>query len=157
VTVTAKDGSRRPAAVLALVVIDLILAFGGLISGQALIRDPSGNGVGLSPDLLKGTPVGDYTLVGVFLTTVLGIVPIVIAYGLVTRVRWSWTDPLNSWIHQLWSWTASLILGIVLILWIAIETILIGYESFLQPTIALLGALVICLSMLPSVRRHLSL
>jgi hypothetical protein len=41
-------------------------AFVGFMSGYGLLSSPSGEGLGLSPDLLEDAPVSDYTLASLF-------------------------------------------------------------------------------------------
>ncbi len=147
---------RRPAALKALVGIEMFFAIVGLASGLSLLSSPSGAGLGLSRDLLKNAPVSDYTLVGLFFVIVSGVLPILAAYGLIAKRRWRWTDPLNKWTGQNWAWTLTTALGIILILWIVVELVFVGpltgVGGVLQVIITALGFLVLVLVSRPSVR-----
>lgn len=152
---------RRPTGVTVLFVTQLVLAFVGLMSAYGLLSDPSGDGLELSLDLLENAPVGDFALVGLFFLAFYGILPAVAAFGLWTRPRWTWTDPINKWTGQHWAWTASAALGIILLLWIFVELIFVGLLTgiglALQIIITLLGLGVLVLVTRPSVRAHLKL
>jgi hypothetical protein len=142
-------------ALKALIATEGIFAFMGFASGFVLLFSPSGKVMGVS-HLLKNAPVGDFTLVGLFFVAFYGVLPALAAYGLWTQKRWRWTDVLNEWTGQHWAWTASAALGIILIIWIAVEVILLGFldgiGGVLQVVMAGLGLFVLALVMLPSVR-----
>lgn len=153
--------TSRPAALVALVIIEAIMTVLGLGSAFGLLLSPSGAGFGLSLDLLENTPVGDFTLVGLFFLVFYGALPGLATYGLVTKRRWLWTDPINKWTGQYWGWTASAAVGVILLVWIAVELVLLGFLSgiggVLQIVMALMGVLMLVLAMLPSVRSFMKL
>jgi len=146
----------RPRALRTLIAVNGLFAFMGFASGFGLLFSPSGTGMGLSLDLLENTPVRDFTLVGLFFVAFYGILPTFAAYGLWTRKRWRWTDFLNKWTGQHWAWTASVALGVILILWIVVELILLGFLSgiggVLQVAMTFVAILLLALAMLPSVK-----
>lgn len=141
--------------------IEVVFAFVGLMSGYAMLSDPSGEGMGLTLDYLENAPVGDYALVGLFFVLAYGILPAVAAFGLWKRPRWTWTDPLNKWTGQHWSWTATVALGAVMLIWILVEVVIVGLldgiGGALQAIVTILGIGIILLATRPSVRNHLKL
>ena len=153
--------TSQPAALKVLIVTEAIFALIGLISGYGMLSDPSGEGMGLPEDLLDDAPIGDYTLVGLFFVGFYGVLPSVAAYGLWTKKRWRWTDPLNKWTGQHWAWTASAVLGCILLMWIAVEILILGpmtgIGGALQVIITLLGAFVLVLVTRPSVKASMRL
>lgn len=76
-----------------------------------------------------------------------------LGYSLMKRPAWNGINMLNPFNRYHWVWTASLTSGLILLIWIATETLLIGYESILQPIMAAWGILIILLTLLPNVRR----
>jgi hypothetical protein len=106
--------------------------------------------------LLETTPIGDFTLVGLFFVACYGILPILAIYGLWKLPRWCWTDTVNKWTGQNWAWTATAVTGVILILWIAVEVVLIGspngFPRFLQAMMTLFGIVILALAMLPRVK-----
>ena len=122
---------------------------------------PSGEGMGLPSDLLDNTPLGDFTLVGLFFAAFYGALPTLATYGLMTRKRWRWTDVINRWTGQHWGWTASAAVGVTLLVWIVVEVALLGVLSgiggVLQAAMAALGVWMLVLAFLPSVRSSMKL
>lgn len=153
---TGTVARSRPPAIYVLVALEAILAFLGLFSGTSFLQDPSGESHGMDLAVLEGTPVGDYTLVGLFFVIAYGILPILAIFGLLRLPRWSWTDAINKWTGQNWAWTATAATGVILIVWIAVEVMFIGspdgFPRFLQIMMTLLGVVIVTLAMLPRVR-----
>ncbi|WP_435346336.1 hypothetical protein [Haloarchaeobius sp. HRN-SO-5] len=134
----------RPAEVWVLLIGTLFLSLTALIGGFYLVRDPTGQSIGLvmAVDLshLDGTPFTTYTIPGLILVVFLGLYPLAVLYGQLTR--------------RSWAWSGSLLMGIVLLVWIVVEVYLIGYISPLQPAYGLVGIALVALCLLPSVRRY---
>jgi len=153
-----RGGTTRPVPVIALVLLEAILAFFGFASGSQFILDPSGGTHNMDTSILEGTPVGDFLLVGVFFVTCYGILQILTIYGLWKLPRWRWTDPINKWTGQNWAWTATAATGVVLIVWIIVEIYYIGspdgFPRFLQVSFALLGIVILALTLLPRTRAY---
>jgi hypothetical protein len=153
---TGAVANARPLAVVILIVLEGVLAFLGLASGTQFLRDPSGGTHDMDTTILEGTPVGDFALVGLFFITAFGILPILTIYGLWKLPRWRWTDAVNKRTGQNWAWTATVAIGLILIVWIAVEVALIGspdgFPRFLQIMMTLLGIVILALVMLPRVR-----
>jgi hypothetical protein len=137
-------------------ILGVLLVILGLPSGIALMTDPSGEGVGLPSNVLDDLPVDDYLLVGIFLVVVYGILPMIVVYGLWSRPKWHWTDFLSRLTGEHWSWTGTLVLGMVQVLWIAAQSVYLGFGHVYQWIILLNGIGMIGLSMVPSVRRFLA-
>ena len=149
----------RPVSVKLLVVFEILFGFLGLMSAYTLLTEPSGIGMGLSTDLLKYAPVGDFALVGMFFLAFYFILPMIAAYGLLARPRWKWTDAINRWTGQNWAWTATVALGTIMLLWIVIELVFVGplggIGGALQIIISVLGIGVLIGTFRPSVREYL--
>lgn len=87
----------------------------GIFGGAALVLDPTGDHLGLPLFFLEGTPFNNYLYPGLILLTVLGILPSAVFVGL--------------WKRSPWSGKGSLLVGVALIIWIAVEIMMIGYHS----------------------------
>ena len=151
----------RSVAVYVLIVLEVLLAVLGFASGITFLLDPSGKLHGFDTAMLATTPIGDFTLVGLFFVACYGILPILAVYGLWKLPRWRWTDAVNKWTGQNWAWTATAATGVILIVWIAVEVMLIGspngFPRFLQVMMALMGIVILALAMLPRVRVYTKL
>ncbi len=137
---------KRPAALIGLLLCLAFLALGGLAGAYGLLADPSGAGMGVSLDLLAQTPVRDFTLPGLFLLVVYGLAPLATIYGLWALPEWG----------RKWAWRAAVGLGVVLILWVALEFWLWGwaYFSVWEPIMGVLGVLILALAVAPAVRAY---
>lgn len=124
----------------ALLAVLVFQGLSGLAGGFGLISDPSGGAVGLPASWLEGSPFGNYLVPGLILFAVLGVLPLVAAWGVWTR-RW-------------WSWIAALFVGAALVTWIAVQILVVGYHADppLQAIYGGVGLVILVLSLLPSAR-----
>lgn len=129
----------RPFAVRLLMACLAFLSIGAIGGGSAFAIDPSGRTMGLPVRLLSGSPFADYLLPGLILLSVLGVYPLVVLYGLYTR--------------RGWAWTAALTVGLALVVWIAVQGSIVGFGHWFQWLYLGLGAAILLLVALPSVRR----
>lgn len=133
-------GYYRPRTVDALLAALVVFGVSGLLGGAGLVLDPSGEAMGLSTLLLLGSPFEDYLLPGLALFVVLGIGPLVVAYGLHRG-------------HP-WSWPGTLAVGVAVLIWFAVQADVIGWGYPLQWLYLALGVAILLLAILPSVRRY---
>jgi len=148
-----KEAKRRPLYSWVLVILVFILSMAAIISGILLMASPDGSLLGMTEDVLKGTPFNDYTVPGVLLFLLLGIFPFVVGLGLINIGR-KWLARVNPIRKHYWAWAGAIITGIIVIVWVIVETAMIGYVSVLQPVMGVWGALILCLTLLPQVRRY---
>lgn len=117
----------------------------GVAGGLGLALDPSGSSLGLPAAWLEGSPFASYLVPGLVLLTVLGIGPLIVAYGV--------------WRRRPWSRRGSLLVGLALFVWLGVEVAVIGYQPDppLQLIYGVVGAIVVLIPLSPSVRSHLRL
>jgi len=153
---TAEKGEQsdmqRPLALWPLLFLLVLLGVGGLYGGISMLIDPTGGLLQLT-EALPLLPVSDYTLPGLFLLIVMGLAPMVLAYGLGARANWSWAQTLCRWSGHNWAWTGTLGLGVTLAIWLIVQGLLIGFNSPIQYITAANGLLIILLALTPAVRR----
>lgn len=145
--------SSRPFSLWLLMVALLLLSFGGFYGGLAFMAEPSGNLIGMSPDMLGRLPVRDYFLPGLFLAGVYGLGSLFVVYGLWARPAWSWLELIHRWTGAHWAWVAALTLGVVLIVWILVQVSLLGYQAPIQLVMGILGVVITGLTAWPSLKR----
>jgi hypothetical protein len=135
------DAPSRPPALLLLVVGLLLQGLSGLWGGGALVWAPTGALLQMPLSLLDGTPFPNYVVPGLLLFTILGMGPLIVALGL--------------WKGRPWAWYGAVAVGGALLVWIGVQVWLIGYHADppLQLVYGALGALLLALSLHPSVRR----
>lgn len=142
---------KRPLPLWILLLWLIFLAFGGLYGGIAMLLDPSGVLLGMDV-ILPLLPVPDFVLPGLFLLFVMGLVPLILAFGLFARPNWLWADALARWSSHHWAWTGTLALGIVLLTWLLTQAILIGFSTGIQYVMVVNGLALLGFSLWPSVR-----
>lgn len=143
---------RRPLLIWPLLLALLLLALGGLYGGIAMLADPSGRTLALDA-VVHLLPVSNYVLPGLFLLSAFGIAPLLLSFALIARPNWSLLDRLFRWSNHYWAWTGTLILVGIIAVWLTYEGLLIGMFPITYFT-AILGFLILLLSIFPSVRKY---
>lgn len=143
---------RRSGWVWPLLVLLVVLAFGGLYGGVAMLLDPSGRALGME-GILPLLPVRGFVLPGLFLLLVMGVAPIGLAYGLLRRPALAVMAPVERLTGHHWAWSATIALVAVLAVWLAIQGVLIGFRWPIQFVTAANGGAILVLALLPPVRR----
>lgn len=100
----------------------------GLVGGIGLIADPSGVTMRIPIEWLAGSPFADYLIPGIVLFTLLGIFPLIAAWGV--------------WKRKSWGRTSALLVGAGLCIWILVEVLVIGYQAE-PPLQAIYGAVAV--------------
>lgn len=118
-----------------------------------MLIDPSGKLLQMG-DILQFLPVSNYFLPGLFLVLVMGLLPIFLAYALLTRPHWIWADRMARGCGYYWAWTGTLVLGVILMAWLLVQSLLIGFRWPIQYITAGNGILIILLSLVPGVRKY---
>ena len=132
---------RKPFAVWGLTADLIVLGVGGLYGGILFVLDPSGAAMGVPLSLLDGLPLSNFLVPGLFLLGVMGLAPL----ALVVAVWRRWPS----------TWPALMGLGAVLLLWLAGEFVLWGYQAPIQIITSVLCAGLLGFGLLPSTRRWL--
>ena len=148
------SGRKKPFPFWILLFIMLFTALGALVSGPMLFLAPDGHLMQWSPAMLAGTPFPNFLIPGIILFLCIGVFPVVVSLSLLRVPRWQWVVRLNPTKRYHWALAAAGGSGIVTLVWIAVETAMLGYISFLQPLIAAFGIAVIALTLSPAIRRY---
>ncbi len=127
---------------ISLILAHVFLGLGGIGGGLFMIIDPSGQLMGLPSDLLEPLFISSFILPGLFLILVMGILPLLTAYGFWKYPDWKILSRLNPFSKYPWYWVLSLTLGILLIGWILFQLILWGSPIFIQTLYLIVGAAV---------------
>ena len=116
----------------ALLVVEGLTA---VLGGVQLVIDPSGRRVGLMPEWLEGSPFDDYFWPGLILGSLLGVVPLIAAFGVLRNRRWGWV--------------VGFVVGFALMIWLTVQIRIIGYisEPPLQLVYAFLAAAIAVLAL----------
>lgn len=101
-----------------LILVHTLLGIAAIAAGQAFVRDPSGRSLGMSTEYLDHSPFPDFRVPGLFLATIIGSANLVSALAL--------------WRGGRLSAFMSLSTGILLVVWVAIQTAIIGFRHWSQ-------------------------
>lgn len=148
-----KKGMRRPFGVFLLIFLHVFLGLNGIWGGGSLMLAPDGRLLQMPLSNLQKAPFPNYFLPGLLLFLFLGVYSLAVAYSLWRRPAWRWPDAINPFKQMHWSWTASLAVGIIAVIWIAVQVQWIPF-FFLQAFILSWGILIILVTLLPAVRRY---
>ena len=137
------DSNNTPGSFIFLVLLILFQGLSGLAGGALLVIDPTGSLLNLPLEILKDSPFSSFLIPGIILLTVLGIFPIVAGWGLIK--------------NKPWSFMGALLTGMMLLAWIIVEVLIIGYqdEPPLQALYGSVGALILLTLSAPSIRKYL--
>ncbi len=142
---------KRPLPLWILLLWLVFLAFGGLYGGLTMLIDPSGKLL-QADEILPLLPVPDFVLPGLFLLFVMGLAPLALAFGLLARPNWPWAETLTRWSGHHWAWTGTLTLGVVLLLWLAVQAVMIGFSAGIQYVMLVNGLALLGFGLWPSVK-----
>ena len=144
---------KKPFSLWILVFFMIFLAIGGAVGAYHFISDPSGTSIGMAKELAL-LPVQNYTLPGIFLLVVMTLTPLFLTVGLLARPKISLLHDLFRFAPYHWSWTGTVVLGIILMGWLLVEAYFIGVIAPIQYVTALNGVLILALPFIPSIRKY---
>jgi len=136
-----------------LIVFELLYGVMGIVSGLILMSDPSGAGLGFTPEIRDDIPFQSLLPVGLFLFFLFGLTPLVLALGAVTRREYAF-GKVSEMLSRHWSWTGGVMLMVALVLWLLVEGLLIGLDYAATYFTVLMGAVISVMLLLPSIRKY---
>src|SRR5262245_19503415 len=101
-----------------LIALHALLGLAAIVAGQAFVRDPTGAALGMSASWLKRSPFRDFRIPGLFLMLIIGGANLLSAAVL--------------WRRDHRSELVSLATGVLLVVWVAIQTAIIGFRHWSQ-------------------------
>ena len=134
------QSEKRPVGIFILATLLILLGLGGIGGGLLLMADPSGDLLGLPLVLLENVSLQTFLLPGMFLLVIMGILPLVAAFGLLRGQKSAWIVTVG--------------LSILLILWICFQIILWGAPIMIQIIYLGLGVVMLGLCFIPSIRDY---
>jgi hypothetical protein len=143
----------RPVSLFVLSLVLVLEASAALFGGIPMLRDPFGAPLGMSTSVLAGTPFDSFLVPGLLLTLVLGVYPLVAVLLLWWRPEWRAMARLERATGRHWAWSVGIGAGLAMMVWIAVQVLMLGATNLLQAVIAGLGLVVVLLAFVPEVRR----
>jgi hypothetical protein len=133
-----------------------VLAFLGVSALGGGIALSLGGAAAPPREWLADVPlVNDWLLPGLVLSVGFGLGSLVTLYGVWRRPAWPWLRFVERAIGHHWSYGATVLLGLGQVLWIGLEVIYLPELSALQIIYGGVGAALIALPALTSVRSYL--
>lgn len=145
--------SKTPLPVIFLILLQFFLGVGAMFGGGALMLAPDGSLLGMPLSVMQGAPFADFFIPGLILFTIVGVFPLCVAYSLWKRPAWTWPDAINPFKRTHWAWAGSLAASVIVIIWILVELLWVPY-AFIHGIYLAWGALILLLSLLPTVRQY---
>lgn len=129
------------------------LALGAIGGGIVLIISPDGELLGLPLSEFKNIPFTSYSIPGIILFSILGVIPSLLIIALLKKPKSKIAEQINIFKDMHWSWTYSIYIAFTLIGWIHIELIFLqGAVHWLQTFYIFYAILIIILALLPQMR-----
>jgi hypothetical protein len=146
--------NKKPFALYILVILLFIQGISALYGGFGLVFDPTGKLIQLPDGTLEKIPFSTFLFPGLILGTILGILPLLLIYPLLTRPHWKWARFLNIYRNRHWAWTYSLYVGLGVIIWMDVQIFFIGYTFWIQAVTAVMGLLITIFTLMPGVMAY---
>jgi hypothetical protein len=130
------------------------VGIGAIAGGGALIVAPSGGLLGIPISILAASAFPDFLVPGLLLICFVGILPLLTAFALIAKPKWSIAERLNFCADMHWSWTACVYVAFTLIFWIQAEMLILHAVHWLHGFYTLLAVAILFVALLPRVRSH---
>ena len=148
------ESIKKPFTCKLLIFLHIVLGIGAIFGGLGLVIDPSGELIKMPIYLLEYSPFENFLIPGLILLVMLGILPLIVSYGLIRKRHWKVADRFNIFPEKHWSWTLSLYIGFILIIWITVQVYVIRQIALVHEVYIFLGLIIQATTLLPSVQEH---
>ncbi|HEY1061392.1 MAG TPA: hypothetical protein VGE44_06885 [Daejeonella sp.] len=132
----------------------VFLGLGAIGGGGVLILSPSGELMGMPLSLLDHSPFTSFLIPGIVLFTFLGLGPFLLIFALLKKPESSFAEMLNCFRDMHWSWTFSVYMAFILIIWIQVQMVFIQAVSWLHAFYIFLALLILFVCLLPGLRKE---
>jgi hypothetical protein len=126
-------------------------------SGLVLVVDPTGGLMQMPLAMLAGSPFSNYLIPGLILCIGLGFGAFFMLVSLLALPKWEFAQRLSPFAEEHWTLAASLAFGTALMIWIAVQVLMVGLGTFLQPLYFGVGLAIFLLTLVAPMRRYLGL
>ena len=128
------------------------LGLGAIGGGGALIISPSGELLGTPLSMLETSPFNNYFIPGIILFSVLGLIPLMLIIALIKKPESKLAEQINFFKDMHWSWSYSIYIGFILIIWIQLQMVFIQGVHWLHTFYIFLALIIIFIGLLPQLR-----
>jgi len=128
------------------------LGVGAIFGGGALILSPSGELIHMPLSMIKDSPFPDFLIPAIFLFVVLGLAPCLLTLALVRKPESKMAQRVNLFKDMHWSWSFSVYIGLILILWLQLEMMFIHAAHWSHTFYMFLAVAILVVAILPQMR-----
>lgn len=128
------------------------LGLGAIGGGGALIISPSGELMSMPLSLLDKSPFDSYLIPGIILFFVLGLVPLMLIIALLNKPESKLAEQINIFNDMHWSWTYTIYIAFVLIIWVQLEMEFINEVYWIHTFYMFFAIVIIFTALLPQIR-----
>jgi len=128
------------------------LGVGALFGGGALIISPSGELLGMPLSMIKDSPFPNFLMPAIFLFVFLGLSPCLLTLALIKKPESEIAQRLNLFKDMHWSWSFSIYIGLILIIWLQLEMMFIHSVHWSHTFYMFLAVAILMVAILPQVR-----
>jgi hypothetical protein len=125
-----------------------------LYGGAALMISPDGELLGLPLYLLNGTPFTSFFSPAIILFFVLGILPLLSAWGLLKNKKSALAEKLNLFKDMQWSWSFGIYSSFFLVVWLQIQMMFLSAVSWLHAFYMFLAIAILISGLRTAVRNN---
>lgn len=150
---------ERPRTATALGIVTIVEGLGGIAGGTAFLIDTTGGVYTDDPSfiaILENTPIETFLLPGLFLLTIVGLVPLASGWGILRPRRLPGLRWLEDRTGHHWPWAVTIAVGVALLALMVVEVVVMGEVVGLHVVYSVWGTLLVAGPLLPSVRRWLA-
>ena len=133
------------------------LSLGAFYGGIAMIISPDGALLGMPVDMIRNSPFPDFLIPGIILLLTFGAFPVFVIYGLLKKPQSRFFQRLNLLHDYHFAWTFSIYIGIGQIIWIDVQTLILNAVDLIHIIYSGLGILIVCVALLPAIRKYYQL
>jgi hypothetical protein len=101
------------------------IGLGAIFGGGAFILSPSGALLGMPLSMIEHSPFSNFLIPGIILFAILGVLPCIVAFGLLKKPESAFAERLNFYNDMHWSWSFTIYIGLFLIAWLQLEMMFI--------------------------------
>jgi hypothetical protein len=128
------------------------LGLGALFGGGDLILSPSGELIHMPISMIKDSPFPNFLIPAIFLFTVLGLSPCLVIFALLKKPKSRIAQRLNIYKDMHWTWSFSVYIGLILIVWLQLEMMFIHSVHWSPTFYMFLAVAILIVAILHQVR-----
>ena len=128
------------------------LGVGAMFGGGALIISPAGELLGMPLSMIADSPFTNFLLPAIFLFTFLGLAPCLLIFALLKKSESKLSERINFFKDMHWSWSFSIYVGLILIIWLQLEMMFIHSVHWSHIFYMFLAVAILVVAILPQVR-----